>query len=56
VRGQVMGYLPFEKAYTLLLEGEQFPVALHERLYSPAGMPGQARIKVAAAEIALSDM
>ena len=51
VKGLVTGYLPFQKAYTLLLEGEQFPQALQERLYSPAGMPGQARIEVGVEEI-----
>jgi hypothetical protein len=55
VKGRVMGYLPFQKAYTLLLADAQLPQALCERLYSPAGMPGQARIEVAAEEIVLCD-
>jgi 6-phosphogluconolactonase/glucosamine-6-phosphate isomerase/deaminase len=55
VKGTVMGFLPFKKAYHLLLAGGQLPQALHERLYSPSGMPGQARIEVAAEEIVLCD-
>jgi hypothetical protein len=55
VRGQVMGYLPFKNAYQLLLADTQLPQALHERLYSPSGMPGQARIQVAAEEMVLCE-
>jgi hypothetical protein len=55
VKGKVMGYLPFEKVYHLLLADAQVPQAIRERLYSPAGMPGQARIQVAAEEIVLCE-
>jgi hypothetical protein len=55
VKGRVMGYYPFKKVYHLLLADSQVPQALQARLYSPAGMPGQARIEVAAEEIVLCD-
>ena len=55
VKGKVMGYYPFKKVYHLLLADAQVPQALQARLYSPAGMPGQARIEVAAEEIVLCD-
>jgi hypothetical protein len=53
VRGVVNGYFPYEEAYTLKLEGQQFPPALQEQLYSPAGMSDEALIAVTAEEIAL---
>jgi hypothetical protein len=58
VKGKVMGFLPFKKTYDLLLDdkAEQIPQALHERLYSPTGMPGQPRIEVVAEEIVLADL
>src|SRR5262249_32587870 len=55
VTTKVMGYYPFKRVYHLLLADAQVPQALHERLYSPAGMPGQARIEVAAEEIVLCE-
>jgi hypothetical protein len=55
VKGKVMGYVPYQKAYTLLRADAQLPEALLERLSSPSGMPGQARIEVAAEEIVLCD-
>ena len=55
VKGQVMGYYPFNRMYHLLLADARVPLPIQERLYSPAGMPGQARIEVAAEEIVLCD-
>jgi hypothetical protein len=55
VKGKVMGYYPFNRMYHLLLADAQVPQALQARLYSPAGMPGQARIEVAAEEIVLCE-
>ena len=55
VKGKVMGYYPFKKVYHLLLADARVPLPIQERLYSPAGMPGQSRIEVAAEEIALCE-